>query len=83
MEGLTEEALFLKRLLVSAVGHEVLVSEKKYVKLLQSLSCEGQGNHTEGGATTWQLDECNGKVGELELNVRLRVDEAGQVGEIK
>lgn len=81
--SVTEEGLLAKRLLVSAVGFEVLISKKGYVEPLRSLANEVQAKLIGCEATKWQLDMKNAQVEESELKVGLLVDEAGKVGKIQ
>lgn len=82
-EGVTEEVLLSMRSLVSAVCYEDPVSKKGYLKLLRSLVGDVQSWLRECEVTTRQLDERGVKVNELELKVRLPVDGARHIVELK
>lgn len=64
-DGVTEEGLLARRLLVVAVGHEVPVSMKGYVKLLRSLDGEAREKHSKCEATTKQTQAQASNVEEL------------------
>lgn len=67
----TEDAVETPRLLVTAVGHDVLISRKLYLDLVRVVTDNVQKAKLESGATSQQFFEKKGKIVELELKVRL------------
>lgn len=61
----TKEVLDATRLIFTAVGHDVPISEKGYLDLLRGLSDKVQKAQRKTDATTRQLSEKERKIGEM------------------
>lgn len=62
---MTEQALDGKRALVTAIGHEVPVSKKRYLELVHTLADMAQNLQRESQLTTasWLRIRWRGKIG--------------------
>lgn len=69
--------------LVSAVSRKEPLPKRRYMKLLQSSNAKVQSKCSNCEATTPKLVDSDAKVEELELKVRLLMDETEKIGEFQ
>lgn len=70
-DDVAEEALNATRLLVKAVDHDFPISKKRYLDLVRALAEKVQESWRESDASTQQLPEKVGNIGELKLKLSL------------